>query len=64
MSYGLLMLGEIVDVKASESVLDERGKIDVSKLNTFLFDAMRNGYYAVGEKVGDAWKSGREFMKG
>lgn len=61
--YGLRVLGRIVNVMADEKVLDEAGKIDAAKLQTFLFDQMRNGYYAVGEKVGQAWGSGAEFIK-
>lgn len=61
--YGLRVLGKIVDVLADEKVLDETGKIDPAKLNAFAFDQMRNGYYALGEKVGQAWHSGAEFMK-
>ncbi len=61
--YGLRVLGKIVNVRADETVLDERGKIDAGKLNAFLFDQMRNGYYAVGELVGGAWRSGTGLMK-
>ena len=61
--YGLRVLGEIVNVVADEKVLDEKGKVDASKLNAFVFDQFRNGYYKVGEKVGQAWNSGMEFMK-
>ena len=61
--YGLRVLGEIVNVLAEEKVLDEKGKIDAGKLNAFLFDQMRNGYYAVGGVCGQAWHSGVPFMK-
>lgn len=61
--YGLRVLGKIINVLADEKVLDEKGKIDAGKLNTFLFDQMRSGYYAVGEKVGQAWHSGADLMK-
>jgi hypothetical protein len=33
------------------------------KLNAFVFDQFRNGYYAIGEKVGQAWNSGADLMK-
>lgn len=62
-SYGPRFLGRIVNVVAHESVLDEKGKIDVSKLNAFIFDQMRDDYYAVGEQVGKAWVSGQELMR-
>ena len=61
--YGLRVLGEIVNVVADEKVLDEKGKVDASKLNAFVFDQFRNGYDKVGEKVGQAWNSGMKFMK-
>lgn len=56
--YGLRVLGRIVNVLADEKVLDEKGQIDAGKLQAFAFDQMGYGYYAIGEKVGQAWKSG------
>lgn len=62
-SYGFRVLGEIVNVLADEKVLDEKGKVMPEKLGAFLFDQFRGGYYAVGEKVGQAWQTGAELMK-
>lgn len=61
--YGLRILGRIENVLADESILDEKGKIDSGKIRAFIFDQMQNGYYGVGEKVGQAWKSGADLMK-
>ena len=61
--YGLRVLGEIVNVIADESVLDEKGKIDAGKLNAFVFDQFRNDYYKFGEKIGKAWNAGASLMK-
>ena len=61
--YGLRILGEILNVLADETVLDEKGKIDAGKLNAFAFDQMRNGYYAMGEQIGKAWNAGAGLMK-
>ena len=60
---GFRVLGEIVNVLADEAVLDEKGRVAPEKLNAFLFDAFQSGYYAIGEKVGQAWRSGVKFMK-
>lgn len=60
---GFRVVGQILGVKADESVLGEDGKIDPTKIQAFLFDQYRNGYYAIGKKVGQAWNSGMEFMK-
>jgi len=59
---GYRVVGEIVNVLADEEVLNENGKVDPAKLNAFLFDPFRHEYYAVGEKIGQAWSSGRKFM--
>ena len=61
--YGFHVIGEIVGVLADESVLDESGKVDPSQLNAFVFDQFQNGYYAIGEKVGQAWSTGAPLMK-
>ena len=61
--YGLRVLGKIVNVLADEKVVDAAGKIDPAKLQAFVFDQMQNGYYAVGNKIGQAWHSGADLMK-
>ena len=61
--YGHHVLGEIAGVLADESVLDETGRVDARKLNAFVFDQFRSGYYAIGEKVGQAWHTGAPLMK-
>ena len=61
--YGLRVLGRIVNVIADEKVLDDMGRIDCGKLGAFVFDQMRNGYYAVGEYLGQAWNIGKEYLK-
>ena len=38
-------------------------KMDAAKLNAFVFDQFRSGYYAIGEKVGQAWHTGAPLMK-
>lgn len=61
--YGFRVLGEIVNVLAEESVLDEKGRIVPERLNAFVFDQFQNGYYKIGEKAGQAWNSGAGLMK-
>ena len=60
---GFRVVGVILNVLANEDVLDEKGKVDPTKLNAFVFDQFQNGYYKIGEKVGTAWKSGMKYMK-
>ncbi len=57
------VVGKIVNVVAEEAVLDEKGKVDASKLNAVIFDQFRSGYYVSGEQVGRAWNAGKDLMK-
>ena len=59
--YGIV--GRIINVKANEEVLDDKNKVDVQKLNALMFDQFQNGYYVVGDKVGQAWYEGVELNK-
>ncbi len=57
------IVGKIVNVKANEEVLNDKNKVDVTKLNALMFDQFQNGYYVVGEKAGQAWNAGVELSK-
>lgn len=52
------LVGEIVNVSADESVLDENDKIDPDKLRPITFDPIHNAYRVLGEKVGNAFRDG------
>lgn len=54
-----ILVGEIVNVSADESVLTD-GKIDPKKLKPITFDPCNNTYIALGEKVGNAFKDGEK----
>ena len=53
-----LLVGEIVNVSADESVPGEDRKIDPDKLRPITFDPIHNTYRVLGEKVGNAFKDG------
>jgi len=52
------MIGEIVNICADEKILNEKGKVDPSKLRPITFDAMNNAYLVLGEKTGNAFRDG------
>lgn len=52
------IIGKIVNINADESILDSNGQIDVAKLRPISFEPVGNGYYVLGEKVGNAFKDG------
>ena len=54
-----ILIGEIVNVNADESVLTD-GQIDPKKLKPIAFDPVNNTYVGLGEKVGNAFKDGMQ----
>lgn len=52
-----ILIGEIVNVSADESVVTD-GVADITKVKPISFDPFSNGYFAVGERVGNAFKDG------
>lgn len=57
------MVGEIMNVCADESILDERGKIDPDRLQPIVFDPVNNAYRKLGEKAGYAFRDGLQLKK-
>lgn len=54
-------VGEIVDVKAEEDVLDEKGYPDASKVLPLIFTPVSRAYHTVGDYVGQAFEIGRSY---
>lgn len=52
------VLGRIVNIAADESVLDDKGNIDLTKFRPITYEPVNHGYYVVGEKVGQAFSDG------
>ncbi len=57
-----LLIGEIVDVKADDSILTD-GKIDPSKLRPITFDPVNRDYLEIGRPVAKAFSAGRELRR-
>ena len=53
-------VGEVVDVKADASVLDERGTPSIEAIRPFLFAPGDSAYYGVGAFLGKAFSIGRQ----
>lgn len=59
---GARVVGEIVNMSADESILNEEGRVDLDKLQPVIFDASNRTYRVVGEKVGEAWGAGKTII--
>ena len=55
-----ICIGEIVNISADESVLDDNGRIDAKKLDPIIYDGATHDYWSFGEKVGKAFSDGRK----
>ena len=55
-----LIVGRIVNVYADDEIL-EQGKADALKMNPLMYFTCGSIYYSLGEKVGKAFKIGKEF---
>jgi flavin reductase (DIM6/NTAB) family NADH-FMN oxidoreductase RutF len=53
-------IGEIMDVKADESVIAESGNPDIEKVKPVIFTPGNRTYYGVGQYLGKAFSIGKE----
>lgn len=56
-------IGEILDVKADESVLGEKGVPDIEKVLPIIFSPETRHYHKVGDYLGDAFSIGKGLVK-
>lgn len=52
-------IGEIVDIKADEAVLNEKGQIDALKVDPIVFGPGSRIYFGLGESLGRAFSIGK-----
>ncbi len=58
-----LFVGEIVDAKADETVLNENDRPTIDKVRPFVFSVGEQTYHAIGELVGPAFSMGKELQQ-
>ena len=56
-------IGEILDVKAQQTVLDENKMPDVEKVKPLVWSPANMSYRRVGEHVGKSFSIGKEISK-
>lgn len=55
-----LFVGEIMDVKADETVLAQDGLPDIAKVKPVIYDTMHQGYLGIGALLGKAFSVGKK----
>lgn len=63
MGEHMVILAEIMALRAEESTLNEKGGLDLRKAGVLLYDQTANDYYAAGPKEGDCFKVGIPYLK-
>ncbi|MCO6026519.1 flavin reductase family protein [Prevotella cerevisiae] len=55
------VVGEVINMIADQHILNEKGQIDIDRLQPILLDDTAGVYRIVGEKVGSAFHDGKQF---
>lgn len=55
-----ICIGEVVNISADESVLDDQGKIDIKKLDPICYNSVNHFYHRIGDVVGHAFSDGKK----
>ena len=56
------VLANVVNILADESILNERGKIDSSKIGMLIYDSFGSKYFTLGKEIGQAFGAGKKFL--
>lgn len=56
-------IGEILDVKVDEEILNENGDVDATRSQPLLFTAGTRSYHIPGTHIGDAFSIGKHYIK-
>lgn len=59
---GAVVVGQVVNWSADESILNADGKVDMAKLKPLVFDSSSLSYRTMGDPVGRAWNAGKKFQ--
>ena len=55
-------VGEIVDVKAEQDVIGDKGYPDITRVQPFIWDPAHRRYFGLGECLGTAWEIGKALV--
>ena len=58
-----ICIGEIINISADDSVLDEQGRIDAKRLDPIIYDSVSHSYWSFGDRVGQAFSDGKKLIK-
>ena len=56
-----LLVGEVMNLSIDERILDEEGRVDITKFSPIAFDTLNRCYITLGENAGKAFSEGKIF---
>jgi flavin reductase (DIM6/NTAB) family NADH-FMN oxidoreductase RutF len=56
-------IGEVLDVKADEEVLDQFGTPDIEKVRPIIYATGTHSYYEIGKKLATAFSIGKDLIR-
>ena len=58
-----MFVGEIMDVKADETVLFDDRTLDIARVSPIIYDTARRAYRGIGQEIGPGWEIGKAVRK-
>lgn len=58
-----MFVGEIMDVKADESILMNERTLDIARVSPIIYDTARRAYRGIGPEVGPGWEIGKTISR-
>ena len=57
------IIARIVNIAADESVLNDKGKVAIDKLDMVIYDSFSSKYFTIGDELGKAFGAGKKYLK-
>ena len=56
------IIARIVNIAADESVLNDKGKVAIEKLDMVIYDSFSSNYFTIGDELGKAFGAGKKYL--
>lgn len=57
------IIARIVNIAADESILNDKGRVAIEKLDMVIYDSFSSNYFTIGEELGKAFGAGKKYLK-
>ena len=57
------IIARIVNIAADDSILNDKGKVAIEKLDMVIYDSFSSNYFTIGDELGKAFGAGKKYLK-